>query len=92
MEEVFGEGGIDVYNSEGGSASSLSQAHAVETKSLTECKFVDLFKKDVRGRTIHAVFLMGFLQLSGIDAVLYVSSALSFLSYAKTRSLTFPSS
>lgn len=41
-------------------------------KHVKEASFFDLFKKDVRGRTFLAVFLMGFLQLSGIDAVLYV--------------------
>jgi Sugar (and other) transporter len=35
--------------------------------------FLDLFSHDVRKRTILAVFMMGFLQLCGIDAVLYVS-------------------
>ena len=32
-----------------------------------------MFSRDVRERTTLAVFLMGFLQLRGIDAVLYVS-------------------
>lgn len=50
-----------------------SEDPARETeKKETEGGFLDLFKKDVRERTILAVFLMGFLQLSGIDAVLYV--------------------
>lgn len=35
--------------------------------------FLDLLSHDVRKRTILAVFIMGFLQLCGIDAVLYVS-------------------
>jgi MFS family permease len=38
-------------------------------------RFLDLFTKEVRGRTLLAVFLMGSLQLSGIDAVLYVGHA-----------------
>lgn len=37
-------------------------------------KLLDVFSKDVRGRTVLAVFLMGMQQMSGIDGVLYVSS------------------
>jgi len=40
--------------------------------------FLDVFKSDVRTRTVLAVFLMGMQQLSGIDGVLYVYSQ-SFL-------------
>lgn len=46
----------------------------VEKQTEDEARFLDLFNKDVRGRTFLAVFLMGFLQLSGIDAVLYVGA------------------
>jgi hypothetical protein len=35
-------------------------------------KLMDVFSKDVRGRTALAVFLMGMQQMSGIDGVLYV--------------------
>ncbi|KAI9654824.1 MAG: hypothetical protein M1821_005818 [Bathelium mastoideum] len=41
-----------------------------------EAGFFELFSEDVRGRTFLAVFLMGFLQLSGIDAVLYYAPLL----------------
>lgn len=34
--------------------------------------FMDLWARDVRKRTFLAIFLLGFLQLCGIDAVLYV--------------------
>lgn len=44
-------------------------------------KLFEIFQKDVRGRTALAVFLMGVQQLSGIDGVLYVSSAISALCY-----------
>ena len=37
-------------------------------------KFLDAFARDVRARTILALFIMGMQQLSGIDGVLYVSS------------------
>lgn len=51
--------------------------HSVEPGILAipekHANFRDLFSRDVRRRTIIAVFLMGFLQLCGIDAVLYVS-------------------
>lgn len=40
----------------------------------TQAGFFDLFSKDVRTRTILAIFMMGMQQLSGIDGVLYVSS------------------
>lgn len=36
---------------------------------------LDIFSKDVRGRTALGVFLMGMQQLSGIDGVLYVCSS-----------------
>lgn len=48
-----------------------SGAPALQEKQK-DARFLDLFAKEVRGRTMLAVFLMGFLQLSGIDAVLYV--------------------
>lgn len=35
----------------------------------------DLWPQNVRRRTFLAIFLMGFLQLCGIDAVLFVSRA-----------------
>lgn len=41
----------------------------------------DLWAVEVRKRTFLAVFLMGFLQLCGIDAVLYVRSSLSPLAH-----------
>ncbi|PWY93543.1 general substrate transporter [Aspergillus sclerotioniger CBS 115572] len=69
IEEVL-EG---VANSGDGSPSSLSPTRAVIEQPKTEGSLFDLFKRDVRGRTMLAIFLMGFLQLSGIDAVLYAT-------------------
>jgi Sugar (and other) transporter len=66
MEEDL-EGAI--YSSDAGSA-----APPLHEKQK-DARFLDLFAKEVRGRTMLAVFLMGFLQLSGIDAVLYVRLA-----------------
>lgn len=42
-------------------------------KERTIDKLLAIFSKDVVGRTILAVFLMGMQQMSGIDGVLYVS-------------------
>ena len=42
--------------------------------STTTNSFFDVFARDVRVRTILAIFLFGMQQLSGIDGVLYVSS------------------
>ncbi|KAJ5466646.1 hypothetical protein N7539_009375 [Penicillium diatomitis] len=39
-------------------------------------KILDIFAKDVRTRTVLAVFLMGMQQLSGIDGVLYYAPLL----------------
>ncbi|THC96932.1 hypothetical protein EYZ11_003593 [Aspergillus tanneri] len=69
------EEGTRVRASDGGSTSSQSRTRGIEKKQ-EEGGFFDLFKKDVRGRTMLAVFLMGFLQLSGIDAVLYYAPLL----------------
>lgn len=44
-------------------------------KGNTIQKLLDVFSKDVWGRTVLAVFLMGMQQMSGIDGVLYVSSS-----------------
>lgn len=38
--------------------------------------FLAMFKKEYRGRTLLAFFIMGMLQFSGIDGVLYVSLSL----------------
>jgi MFS family permease len=54
-----------------GSMSIESPGH-LESREK-HANFLDLFSRDVRERTFLAVFLMGFLQLCGIDAVLYVS-------------------
>lgn len=43
-------------------------------KEDTTKKLLEIFSRDVRGRTLLAVFLMGMQQLSGIDGVLYVCS------------------
>ncbi|RAL12081.1 putative MFS sugar transporter [Aspergillus homomorphus CBS 101889] len=53
-------------------APSVSQAQSKSAKD----KIFDLFSKDVRARTILAVFLMGMQQLSGIDGVLYYAPLL----------------
>lgn len=45
-----------------------------KVKDGTMDKLLAIFSKDVLGRTILAVFLMGMQQMSGIDGVLYVRS------------------
>ncbi|PYI04093.1 general substrate transporter [Aspergillus sclerotiicarbonarius CBS 121057] len=67
--EVLEEGVVGAQNSRDESPPSLSPTRVAEKNP--EGGLFDLFKKDVRGRTMLAIFLMGFLQLSGIDAVLY---------------------
>ncbi|KAH8589615.1 general substrate transporter [Bisporella sp. PMI_857] len=74
IEESLEEGVID--NNEDASTASGSPARVFEKEKQEESDFFDLFKKDVRGRTMLAVFLMGFLQLSGIDGVLYYAPLL----------------
>ncbi|KAF9883406.1 hypothetical protein FE257_003489 [Aspergillus nanangensis] len=69
------EEGSRVHASDGESMTSQSPTRETEKKE-EEAGFFDLFKSDVRGRTTLAVFLMGFLQLSGIDAVLYYAPLL----------------
>ncbi|RYP74927.1 hypothetical protein DL771_002711 [Monosporascus sp. 5C6A] len=41
-----------------------------------QVRFIDLWARDVRSRTFLAVFLLGFLQLCGIDAVLFYAPML----------------
>lgn len=53
---------------------SENQAGDVPAKQTTMEKLLDIFSKDVRSRTILAVFMMAAQQLSGIDGVLYVST------------------
>lgn len=53
-------------------------------KSLKET-WLSLWRKDVRSRTILAVFLNGMNQASGIDAVLFVSTPTIFMSHALTN-------
>ncbi|CAG8112611.1 unnamed protein product [Penicillium olsonii] len=52
-----------------------SEVSEDEKKSTTK-KLLEIFEKDVRGRTLLAVFLMGMQQLSGIDGVLYYAPQL----------------
>lgn len=78
IEEDLEEGVVDMNGAELINATSQAQVHGNEKQK--EGGFFDMFKKDVRGRTMLAVFLMGFLQLSGIDAVLYVRITLRQLS------------
>ena len=49
-----------------------------DVKRNTAKKLLDIFSRDVWGRTVLAVFLMGMQQMSGIDGVLYVSSNFSY--------------
>ncbi|RYO79965.1 hypothetical protein DL766_008867 [Monosporascus sp. MC13-8B] len=44
-----------------------------------QVRFMDLWARDVRSRTFLAVFLLGFLQLCGIDAVLFASGVSAIL-------------
>lgn len=59
-----------VNNEETGVSIEQAAQRAFKEKNV---KFMDLWAQDVRERTFLAVFLLGFLQLCGIDAVLYVS-------------------
>ncbi|RAL05937.1 general substrate transporter, partial [Aspergillus ibericus CBS 121593] len=72
--EELEEGVMGAQNSNDESPPSLSPTRVVQ--KYPEGSLFDLFKKDVRGRTMLAIFLMGFLQLSGIDAVLYYAPLL----------------
>ena len=65
--ETQGDGAI-AYD---GSIANESPQHLEDREK--HASFLDVFSRDVRERTTLAVFLMGFLQLCGIDAVLYVS-------------------
>ncbi|CAG8067153.1 unnamed protein product [Penicillium salamii] len=47
-----------------------------EVKENPTKKLLEIFSKDVRGRTLLAVFLMGMQQMSGIDGVLYYAPQL----------------
>lgn len=51
-------------------ASTVSQA---QKTSFVE-SLVIIFRKQYRGRTMLALFVLGMLQLSGIDGILYVGS------------------
>lgn len=52
-------------------------------------KLLDIFSKDVQSRTLLAVFLMGFQQLSGIDGVLYYAPLLFEQAGLASSSATF---
>lgn len=54
-----------------GSAMNIEDPVQRATNEKT-VSFMDLWARDVRKRTFLAMFLLGFLQLCGIDAVLYV--------------------
>lgn len=59
------------------SASSPRRNDASPTRrvdAVVKHGFFDVFARDVRSRTVMAIFLLGMQQLSGIDGVLYVSS------------------
>ena len=58
------------------STGSPRHKHASPLRTLdstSKHSFFDVFARDVRSRTVLAVFLLGMQQLSGIDGVLYVS-------------------
>lgn len=57
------------------SASRPATAQNTHQEEKKKNSFWELFTHDVRGRTFLAVFMMGMQQLSGIDGVLYVSTA-----------------
>ncbi|OCL10064.1 general substrate transporter, partial [Glonium stellatum] len=69
------EGGEGVVDDSDSTRSPLPVGD-LEKEQDAEPRFLDLFKRDVRGRTMFAVMLMGMLQLSGIDAVLYYAPLL----------------
>lgn len=48
---------------------------SLDPEKKTAGTVLDIFSKDVRGRTALGVFLMGMQQLSGIDGVPYVCSS-----------------
>ncbi|KAF2722933.1 general substrate transporter [Polychaeton citri CBS 116435] len=57
--------------------------------STKPANFRDLWTKDVRRRTTLAIFLMGFLQLCGIDAVLYYAPVLFQQAGLKSTTASF---
>ncbi|KAI0401973.1 general substrate transporter [Xylaria palmicola] len=64
---------VPIEDTFGGSRISTRVVRDGEKKHAT---FRDLWSPDVRKRTFLSVFLMGFLQLCGIDAVLYYAPLL----------------
>lgn len=51
----------------------LRPANANASTAISARDFVTIFKKEYRGRTLLGLFILGMIQLCGIDGVLYVS-------------------
>lgn len=87
-EKVWDKLGVKQADREANSDSSLpneNETTGLEVSSpqahrpRKHTSFHDLWTRDVRKQTFLAVFLLGFLQLCGIDAVLYVGYAHTLL-------------
>ncbi|KAF2161903.1 hypothetical protein M409DRAFT_37484 [Zasmidium cellare ATCC 36951] len=70
---------------------ALSQVleEPAERANEKHATFADLWARDVRRRTFLAVFMMGFLQLCGIDAVLYYAPLLFQQAGLQTQQAAF---
>jgi len=68
IEELQDDLAVDGHNA--ASDASPQRPSSLEKKDASS--FLEIFSRGVRRRTILAVFLMGFLQWSGIDGVLFV--------------------
>lgn len=100
-EKVYDKLGVKLedrqFTEEADSATSQDPALALrddvgateeERRKKNHAGFKDVWSRHVRKQTFLAVFLMGFLQLCGIDAVLYVRSVLVLPSFIKFSKLT----
>ncbi|KAI1180330.1 general substrate transporter [Nemania sp. FL0916] len=63
-------------SSEGTTADTPNRTRVTEDNAKKHASFRDLWSPDVRKHTFLSAFLMGFLQLCGIDAVLYYAPLL----------------
>ena len=61
-----------MWNTQGLQVERDSSSENVDPTS--EAGILDIFASDVRGRTVLGLFLLGMLQFSGINGVLYVSN------------------
>jgi MFS family permease len=62
---------------------TMAQSNPPREERQNHVNFRRLWSRDVRKQTFLAVFLLGFLQLCGIDAVLYVRCSISFTTFSR---------